>query len=82
MESCDETGLALCSLRNKFPEGAELEIVGPDLKPFPIVAQNMRDLEGNPLAEPRTPEMKFYLPLPQAVPPYSIIRRAVDLSAK
>ena len=82
VESCDETGLALCSLRNKFPEGAELEIVGPDLKPFPIVAQNMRDLEGNPLAEPRTPEMKFYLPLPQAVPPYSIIRRAVDLSAK
>jgi len=82
VESCDENGLALCSLRNKFPEGTELEIVGPDLKPFAFVAGNMTDLEGNPLPEPRTPEMKFYLPLPQAVPPYSIIRRSVDLSAK
>ena len=82
VESCDENGLALCSLRNKFPEGTELEIVGPDLKPFAITAGNMTDLEGNALAEPRTPEMKFYLPLPRAVPPYTIIRRAVDLSAK
>jgi putative protease len=82
VESCDKKGLALCSLRNKFPEGTELEVVGPDLKPFAIVAEGMRDLEGNALLEPRTPEMKFYLPLPQAVPPYSIIRRSVDLSAK
>ena len=82
VESCDENGVALCSLRNKFPEGAELEVVGPDLKPFAITAQNMTDLEGNPLAEPRTPEMKFHLPLPKAVPALSIIRHAVDLSAK
>ena len=82
VESCNENGLALCSLRNKFPEGAELEVVGPDLKPFSFAAANMTDLEGNALVEPRTPEMEFYLPLPQAVPPYSIIRRSVDLSAK
>jgi len=82
VESCDENGFALCSLRNKFPQGTELEIVGPDLKPFSFVAENMQDLEGNPLEEPRTPEMKFYIPLPKAVPPLSIIRRSVDLSAK
>ena len=82
VERCDENGVALCSLRNKFPEGAELEVVGPDLKPFAITAQNMTDLEGNPLAEPRTPEMMFHLPLPKAVPALSIIRHAVDLSAK
>ena len=82
VESCDENGLALCSLRNKFPEGTQLEIVGPDLKPFAFVAENMTDLEGNPLAEPRTPQSKFYLPLPKPVPPYTILRKAVDLSAK
>ena len=82
VESCDENGLALCSLNNKFSEGAELEIVGPDLRPFTVTAANMTDLEGNALTEPRTPQMQFYMQLPKAVPPLSMIRRAVDLSAK
>ena len=82
VESCDEKGIALCSLRNKFHEGDELEIVGPDLKPFSVTANNMTDTEGAPLAEPRTPQSLFYLPLPQQVPAHTMIRRAVDLSAK
>ena len=82
VESCDEKGLALCSLRNKFCAGDELEAVGPDLRPFPVTAGNMTDLEGAALEGPRTPQMKFYLPLPQPVPPYTILRRSVDLSAK
>ena len=82
VESCDENGLALCSLNNKFHAGDALEVVGPDLRPFPIVAQAMTDLEGAPLDEPKTPQMKFHLPLPQQVPALSMIRRSVDLSAK
>jgi len=82
VESCDENGLALCSLRNKFAEGDVLEAVGPDLKPFAVTAENMTDMEGSPLAEPRTPQMQFYLPLPRQVPPLTILRHAVDLSAK
>ena len=82
VESCDENGLALCSLNNKFRAGDELEVVGPDLRPFPIVARQMTDLEGNPLEEPRTPQMKFYLQLPKQVPALSMLRRSVDLSAK
>ena len=82
VESCDENGLALCSLNNKFRAGDALEVVGPDLRPFPIVAQAMTDLEGAPLDEPKTPQMKFHLPLPQQVPALSMIRRSVDLSAK
>ena len=82
VESCDENGLALCSLNNKFHEGDVLELVGPDLRPFEVVPQRMTDLEGNPLEEPRTPQMKFYLPLPKPVPAHSILRRSVDLSAK
>ena len=82
IEECDENGLALCSLNNKFRQGDALEVVGPDLRPFEITAGAMTDLEGNPLEEPRTPQMKFYLPLPKQVPAHSMIRRSVDLSAK
>ena len=82
VDSCDGNGMALCSLNNKFCQGAELEVVGPDLRPFSITAQGMTDLEGNSLEEPRTPQMQFCIPLPKPVPPLSMIRRAVDLSAK
>ena len=82
VESCDENGLAVCSLNNKFKQGDELEIVGPDLRPFPIIAGNMTDSDGNPLLEPKTPQMKFTMQLPRQVPAHSMIRRNVDLSAK
>ena len=82
VESCDETGLALCSLRNKFSQGDSLEAVGPDMRPFPFTADTMQDTQGSPLAEPRTPQMHFYLQLPKTVPAYTILRRSVDLSAK
>ena len=82
VESCDENGLALCSLNNKFKAGDPLEVVGPDTRPFPIVAQNMADAEGNPIQEARTPQMKFTMQLPKPVPAMSMIRRSVDLSAK
>ena len=82
VESCDENGLAVCSLNNKFRAGDALEIVGPDLRPFAITAPIMADLEGNTLEEPKTPQMKFTMQLPKQVPPLSMIRRSVDLSAK
>ena len=82
VESCNENGLALCSLRNKFKAGDDLQLVGPDLKPFDFVPDIMQDLEGNALDEPRTPQMQFYMQLPKAIPANSIIRRSVDLSPK
>lgn len=82
VESCDENGVAVCSLNNKFRVGDELEVVGPDLRPFPITAQGLADLEGNTIDEARTPQMKFTMQLPRQVPAHSLIRRSVDLSAK
>ena len=82
VESCDENGLALCSLNNKFRAGDVLECVGPDTRPFEVIPQTMTPLEGEALEEPRTPQMKFYIQLPKAVPAHSILRRCVDLSAK
>ena len=80
--SCDENGVALCSLNNKFRRGDALEVVGPDLRPFPITAEGMRDLEGSPLDEPKTPQSRFTIQLPKYVPPFSLLRRNVELSAK
>ena len=82
VESCDENGVATCSLNNKFQVGDELEIVGPDTRPFPITAAGICDMDGNALEEPRTPQMKFTMQLPKQVPAHSLIRRSVDLSAK
>ena len=42
----------------------------------------MFDMEGNALEEPRNPQMKFTIQLPQQVPALSMIRKSVDLSAK
>ena len=82
VESCDENGLAVCSLRNKFRAGDELELVGPDTRPFAFQAPMMENMDGEVLEEPRTPQMQFKMQLPNPVPAHSILRRSVDLSAK
>ena len=81
VESCDEQGNAVLSLRNKFAEGDTVELVGPDCKPFTWVAGQMTDMEQNPLKEPRNPQMRFQAKLPRPVPPLSFVRHAVELSA-
>ncbi len=82
VKECDGNGRAKCSLRNKFAAGDTLELVGPDFKPVTFTVPLMEDLEGQPLTEPRRPEMEFYIPLPCPVPENSILRKQVDLSAK
>lgn len=77
---CDETGLATLSLRNKFSTGDEIEVVGPDLKPFPIIAPSFTDAEGKMLTEVRTPQMVFQMRLPRQVPAWSLLRHPVELS--
>ena len=79
---CDENGLATLSLRNKFSVGDEVEIVGPDCKPFTITVPMMHNEEGEELECPRTPQMVFTMQLPHQVPAYSFVRHAVELSGK
>ena len=82
MTDCAPDGLATLSLRNKFAAGDVVEIVGPDTRPFSVTVPVMQDADGLPLREPRTPQMVFRMQLPRRVPAMSIVRRAVDLSAK
>lgn len=79
---CDDDGNATLSLRNKFRTGEELEVVGPNLRPFPLTAPLMTDAQGAPLEEPRNPQMVFHMKLPRPVPAYTLVRRWVELSAK
>ena len=79
---CDADGNATLSLRNKFRAGDEVEIVGPDTRPFSMVVPEMWDMEGSAMEEARTPQMEFRMKLPCQVPAMSIVRRSVELSAK
>ena len=79
---CDSEGNATLSLRNKFRTGDTVELVGPDLRPFPMTVPVMTDEAGEPLEEPRTPQMTFQMKLPCRVPPMTLVRHRVELSAK
>ena len=82
VEECAPDGTAVLSLRNKFRRGDALELVGPDVAPVAFDAGDMEDMDGLPLTEPRTPQMRFRMKLPRAVPPLSILRREAGLSPK
>ena len=75
---CTPEGLATLSLRNKFACGDQVEVVGPDTKPFTMTAPMMTDSQGLPLTEPKTPQMVFTMQLPRPVLPMSFIRHAGD----
>ena len=79
---CDPEGNATLSLRNKFRIGDTVELVGPDSRPFSMVVGEMTNEAGETIDEPRTPQMTFRMKLPHAVPPYTLVRHAVELSAK
>ena len=79
---CDEDGMATLTLRNKFSAGDSVEVVGPNLKPIEFTAPEMIDDEGSTITEARNPQMVFRMKLPAAVPAWSILRIARDLSAK
>lgn len=80
--ACDAEGHATLSLRNKFRTGDSVELVGPDLRPFAMTVPEMTDGEGALLTEPRTPQMTFHMKLPRPVPPFTLVRHAVELSAR
>lgn len=79
---CDMEGNATLSLRNKFRTGETVELVGPYLRPFAMTVPDMTDADGLPMDEPHTPQMIFHMKLQKAVPPFTLVRHAVELSAK
>ena len=74
VESCDASGNAVLSLRNKFAVGNQLELIAPGLEPLVFTVPMMEDLDGQPLSEPRNPQMRFRMKLPTAVEPLALLR--------
>ncbi|MBP1737508.1 MAG: peptidase, family large subunit [Oscillospiraceae bacterium] len=74
VEECDEDGLAVCSLRNKFSAGDPLELLTPHRSAEAFTAPMMEDINGDSLDTPRHPRMNFKLKLPCAASPGSMLR--------
>ena len=80
VESCDQDGNAVLSLRNKFAKGDRVELVAPGLEPIAFDVPMMEDMEGADLEEPRNPQMLFRMKLPAAVQPLALLRIQRDNS--
>ena len=73
----------VCTMRGKkCRAGDTVELVGPDLRPFSMTVPEMRDETGTVIEEPRNPQMLLKLRLPHPVPPMTLVRHQVELSAK
>jgi putative protease len=80
VQSCDESGLATLSQRNRFFPGDELALLMPGQLPVPFTAGQLWDEEGKPLADTRHPRMTFRMALPVAAPPGAFVRKARTVS--
>ena len=82
VRECDADGNAVLTLNNKFSAGDEVEIVGPDMRPFSMRVEALFDADGVRVESVRTPQTTFSMKLPREVPPFSLVRHAVELSAQ
>lgn len=75
VESCDETGSAVLTQRNKFSVGDELELLTPEGEPILFTVGEMFDAEGESVPDARHPMMEVHLKLPKEAPRLSILRK-------
>ncbi|MCR5086345.1 MAG: U32 family peptidase [Lachnospiraceae bacterium] len=75
VESCDFSGLARLTQRNKFSEGDTLTLLTPESEPVSFTAHGMKSPEGEPHSVLPHPMMEFTMPLPMPAPRLSVIRR-------
>ena len=75
VDECDGAGNALCSQRNKFIKGDELELLLTEGAPVSFKAENLRDAEGAAIEDTRHATMKFQMQLPCFAPEGTIIRK-------
>lgn len=73
-----EGGYILCTERNRFAKGEQLEVLRPDGRPVPITVGDMYDEEGNLLEVARHPMMKLRLKCDIPFPAGSMLRRAEE----
>ncbi|MCL2337039.1 MAG: U32 family peptidase [Firmicutes bacterium] len=62
--------------RNRFAVGQTLEIIAPGLKQYRLPVQTILDEKGQALETAPHPRQLVYLPWPEPLPAYSLLRRA------
>ena len=75
VESCDESGNAVLTQRNKFYKGDALELLVPGEKPVMFTAEHIYDSEGAEVEDTRHAMMELHIKLPFYAPQYSILRK-------
>ena len=73
-----DSSLALVEQRNKIMTGDVIEWVEPRGRHRTLVAQNMLDLERQPLTSTPHPRMFYYLPMPEAATPGAFLLKIGD----
>lgn len=73
---------AICTQRNRFSEGDELELLRPGHAPMRFIAQNLFDDTDQPVSVLPHPQQIFTIDLPCEAAPDSILRRCVDPDEK
>ena len=74
LEYDSDSGDALLTQRNKMCEGDEIELLTPGKVGIRLVAEGLRDENGEKIAATSHPYMKFYMKMPFAVRAGDIIR--------
>lgn len=67
-------GIAECTQRNRFFDGDLLSVLTPGAVPFEVTADNLRDVEGNPIPGVPHPLMPFNFDCPTPIPDGAILR--------
>ena len=71
-----ESGEALFTQRNKMCEGDRIELLTPGRVGVPLIAEGLKDENGEPISATCHPYMKFYMKMPFEVKAGDIIRLA------
>lgn len=80
LQSCDEDGNAVFTLKNRIFLGEVLELMQPGGDPYPFVLTAMTDDGGEPLEVAQHPEMRVHIKLPFVARAYSILRKETAVS--
>jgi putative protease len=75
VESCDASGNAVLTQRNKFSVGDALELLSPDNEPVLFTAAAIANGEGIEIESAPHPMMELRMKLPVQAPKYSILRK-------
>lgn len=75
VESCDGTGAAVLTQRNKFSVGDKVELLTKDGEPLSFTVEELRGADDRPVSSAPHPMMELHMRLPKPCAPLSLLRK-------